>query len=228
MSSPVALIVDDEKQMLSIVSFALEVQGFEFHTAQNIADAWRILHSHEIDIVVLDVMMPSGSGIELTKRIRAMSSDIPIILLTALGGEKDRIAGLEAGADDYVTKPFSPRELALRAQNIVRRVQPQAEIDVVTFGALSIDRTRLTASWEGRRLDLSVTEVRVLIALSSGDIVSQREILNKAWATTEVVGGREMVKTTIYRLRKQLAASGVHGLSIESHRGLGYSLTLSE
>lgn len=228
MNSPVALIVDDEKQMLSIVSFALEVQGFEFHTAQNITDAWRILNTHKIDIVVLDVMMPSGSGIELTKRIRAMSTDIPIILLTALGGEKDRIAGLEAGADDYVTKPFSPRELALRAQNIVRRSQPQAEVEVVTFGPLSIDRIRLTASWEGRRLDLSVTEVRVLIALSSGDIVSQREILNKAWATTEVVGGREMVKTTIYRLRKQLAASDVNGLFIESHRGLGYSLSLAE
>ncbi|WP_077138224.1 response regulator transcription factor [Flaviflexus massiliensis] len=228
MTKPVALIVDDEKQMTSIVSFALEVQGFDFHTAHNVADAWRILNTYSIDIVVLDVMMPSGSGIDLTHRIRTLSSSIPIILLTALGAEKDRIAGLEAGADDYVTKPFSPRELALRAQAIVRRSNSRANQDFVEYGSLLIDRTRLSATWKGRHLDLSDTEVRLLLALSGGDIVSQREILNKAWATTETVGGREMVKTTIYRLRRQLANLKVEGLEIESHRGLGYSLNVEE
>ena len=227
-TKPVALVVDNEKQMTSIVSFALEVQGFDFHTAHNVADAWRILNTYSIDIVVLDVMMPSGSGIDLTHRIRTLSSSIPIILLTALGAEKDRIAGLEAGADDYVTKPFSPRELALRAHAIVRRSNSRSDHDFVEYGSLLIDRTRLVAYWKGRHLDLSDTEVRLLLALSGGDIVSQREILNRAWATTEIVGGREMVKTTIYRLRRQLANLEVEGLEIESHRGLGYSLNVEE
>lgn len=228
MTKPVALIVDDEKQMLSIVSFALEVQGFDHVEADNVSDAWRILNSQKIDIVVLDVMMPSGSGVDLAKRIRAASNEVPIILLTALGEENDRIAGLEAGADDYVTKPFSPRELALRAQAIVRRLQPMTETDLLKVGALTIDRQMLSAHWEGRRLDLSVTETRVLLSLTAraGEIISQREILNEAWATSESAGGREMVKTTIYRLRRNLEAAGVESVIIDSHRGLGYSLTV--
>lgn len=228
MTKPVALIVDDEKQMLSIVSFALEVQGFDHVEADNVSDAWRILNSQKIDIVVLDVMMPSGSGVDLAKRIRAASNEVPIILLTALGEENDRIAGLEAGADDYVTKPFSPRELALRAQAIVRRLQSMTETDVLKVGLLTIDRQTLSAHWEGRRLDLSVTETRVLLSLAAraGEIISQRAILNEAWATNESAGGREMVKTTIYRLRRNLEAAGVVSVIIDSHRGLGYSLTV--
>lgn len=228
MSGPVALIVDDEKQMLSIVGFALEVQGFDFLEASSVPDAWRILSSRHIDIVVLDVMMPSGSGIDLVKRIRATSNDVPIILLTALGEERDRIAGLEAGADDYVTKPFSPRELALRAQAIVRRSQPADEKDRLEKGPLTVDLQAMVAYWHKRRIDLSATETRVLLALArrAGDIVNHRDILNEAWATTESVGGREMVKTTMYRLRRNLAASGADSIVIETHRGLGYSLAI--
>lgn len=230
MTQPTALIVDDEKQMLSIVSFALEVQGFAFTEAHNVGDAWRILTSQKIDILILDVMMPSGSGVDLVKRIRAASNNVPIMLLTALGDEKDRIAGLEAGADDYVTKPFSPRELALRAQAIVRRSQSVGEPDIVKIGVLTIDRQTTTAYWKDRRLDLSATETRVLLAVAqrAGDIASQREIINEAWATTGLVGGREMVKTTIYRLRRNLAAAGVDSIRIEAHRGLGYSLTVEK
>ncbi|WP_182354301.1 response regulator transcription factor [Flaviflexus huanghaiensis] len=228
MSNLVALIVDDERQMLSIVGFALEVQGFDFVEASGVTEAWRILSSRHIDIVVLDVMMPSGSGIDLVTRIRASSNNVPIILLTALGGERDRIKGLEAGADDYVTKPFSPRELALRAQAIVRRSQPVEGRDRLEHGPLSVDLQAMVAYWQKSRIDLSATETRVLLALARriGDIVSHRELLNEAWATTESAGGREMVKTTIYRLRRNLASSGAVGAHIEAHRGLGYSLTI--
>lgn len=106
--TPRALVVDDEPQMLSIVSFALETQGFEWLSVANTARAWEHLASHRVNLLVLDIMTPTGSGIDLVKRIRARGDDVPIILLTALGDEEDRIAGLEAGADDYVTKPFSP------------------------------------------------------------------------------------------------------------------------
>ena len=225
---PTALVVDDELQMISIVSFALEVQGFSCVEASTVPDAWRILTSRHVDLVVLDVMMPSGSGVDLVKRMRASSIEVPIILLTALREEKDRIAGLEAGADDYVTKPFSPRELALRAQAIVRRSHPASHAHTVELGPLTIDPRAHAAHWESRRLDLSVTELRVLLALARrpDTIVSQREIVNEAWATSDAIGGRDMVKTTIYRLRRSLVAAGVDGLVIESHRGLGYRLRL--
>lgn len=227
MTKPTALVVDDEKQMLSIVSFALEVQGFETVEARTAPEAWRVLRTHKIDLVVLDVMMPSGSGVDLASRIRGSGNDVPIILLTALGGEKDRIAGLEAGADDYVTKPFSPRELALRAQAIVRRSQGAPGPEEVVAGPLSIDDARVY--WENRRINLSTTETRVLTVLARRveEIVSHREILNEAWATSDVVGGREMVKTTIYRLRRNLSTAGIPAV-IESQRGLGYRLHLEE
>ena len=106
--TPRALVVDDEPQMLSIVSFALETQGFECLSVANTARAWEHLAAHNVNPLVLDIMTPTGSGIDLVKRNRARGDDVPIILLTALGDEEDRIAGLEAGADDYVTKPFSP------------------------------------------------------------------------------------------------------------------------
>lgn len=122
--SPRALIIDDEPQMLSIVAFALQTQGFDCSTAPNTARAWEHLSTKPVDLLVLDIMTPTGSGIDLVKRIRGRGDGVPIILLTALGDEEDRIAGLEASADDYVTKPFSPRELALRAQAIVRRTAP--------------------------------------------------------------------------------------------------------
>src|SRR2546426_9479923 len=116
----VALVVDDEPQMTAIIEFALETQGFSVLVAHDGATALQQLRSHAVDLVVLDVLMPTLDGLTLCGRIRARS-DVPIMLLTALSQHDDVIAGLEHGADDYVTKPFHPREVALRAQALVRR-----------------------------------------------------------------------------------------------------------
>lgn len=220
-----ALVVDDEVQMVSIISFALETQGFSCVTAHNTAEAWKIVSHGGIDLIVLDVIMPNGSGVELTRRIRAHNIQVPIILLTALGEERDRIAGLEAGADDYVTKPFSPRELALRASAILRR-SSQFNDSVASVGELSIDRDKHHIQWKGQPLNLSATEYGIMDALArrQGEVVTTRDLLNEVWGTVETVGGRDMVKTTIYRLRKHLAEAGVPATAVTSERGIGYRL----
>ncbi|MEW6902703.1 response regulator transcription factor [Trueperella pyogenes] len=226
MITPRALVVDDEPQMLAIVTFALESKGFTCVTAATAAEAWRKLTAYEFHLAVLDIMLPHGSGLDLTERIRAQIGDLPIILLTARADVEDRIKGLEAGADDYLTKPFSPQELALRAQALLRRSFPEDDARQ-TLGELGVNMDFLEATWRGRKLNISATEVRLLATLirHDGDVVTHRQLLNEAWGVTEQAGGREMVKTAIYRVRKTLEKAEV-GVVIRSHRGAGYSLAL--
>lgn len=222
MTPPLALVVDDEEQMLAIVTFALSTQGFATRTASDVASAWQLLTTTQFDLVVLDIMLPHGSGLDLTRRIRARSLQPPIILLTALGEEHNRIAGLEAGADDYVTKPFSPRELALRAEAICRRTG-NTEIREDRFGELTVTNSRI--AFRRRLLQLSATETRLLECLISagGQPVPRIRLLNEVWDTTSQTGGTDMIKTSIYRLRRKLKDQGVSGMSIATVPG-GYQL----
>ncbi|MGO1318896.1 MAG: response regulator transcription factor [Galactobacter sp.] len=225
------LVVDDEPQMTAILSFAFETHGFEAICAGTAREAWEILERNEIDLVVLDVMLPDQSGFRLTERIRAQGHDVPVILLTALVNERDRIRGLEAGADDYVGKPFSPRELTLRAQAVLRRTQRTGESheDALELGALRLDLRSERAWWEGRRIDVGSTEFRVLATLAehSPHPVGPHQLLNEAWATTATVGGREMIKTAVYRLRRHLRQAGVDPSLVTSVRGQGYRLVVA-
>ena len=223
MPAPKALVVDDEPQMRAIVAFALETQGFTCLEAGTAETAWRLIETTPLDLIVLDVMLPGSSGISLCRRVRN-KHQVPIILLTARGEVGDRVEGLEAGADDYVTKPFSPRELALRAQAIVRRSTSGFGERLVN-GALQIDLSTGRIFHEGHRLILSDVETRLLVALARdcGEVVGWRQLLNDAWDTSSVQGGREMIKSTIYRLRQRLEEHGIHDL-IESVRGTGYRM----
>jgi len=225
---PSVLVVDDERQMVSIVSFALETQGFATTSARSAEEAWRHFGTQSFDLVVLDVMLPGMSGIRLCERIRA-TSDVPVILLTARGEESDRLAGLLAGADDYVTKPFSPRELALRAAAIVRRTDRRAQrAEVLVNGALVLDPAQRTANLDGRVLRLTDVELRLLTALMrhSGEVVSWRVLLNEVWATDEAAGARDMIKTAVYRLRQHLGSQGDD--LIVSVRSTGYLMPILE
>lgn len=222
--APRALVVDDESQMVSIVTFALETQGFETVAARSAEQAWRVLGETDVDLIVLDVTLPGASGLQLTRRIRA-SSEVPIILLTARGDEGDRLAGLLTGADDYVTKPFSPRELALRAQALVRRARGARQAQRLTNGPLEIDVGQRTASYAGALLRLTDVELRLLVALARrvGEPVGWRELLNEVWFTTEIIGGRDMIKTTVHRLRSRLPDDGALIVAI---RGVGYQMPI--
>ncbi|MDR6939884.1 response regulator transcription factor [Arcanobacterium hippocoleae] len=225
-NKPRALIVDDEKQMTAIVAFTLETQGFVCDCTHRGSDAKQLLAERNYQLIVLDVLMPGISGVELTRQIRAMRVETPIILLTALGEEEHRIKGLEAGADDYVTKPFSPRELALRAGAIVRRAQPAKLETQIKIGELSVDTQRIEAKWQEKIFTESLTEVRILwlLANNADELVPARTLITKVWNTTDLTGGREMLKTAIYRLRKKMQGSGLDSSCIESRRSLGYAL----
>jgi DNA-binding response OmpR family regulator len=222
-----ALVVDDEPQMTAIVEFALQTQGFTVHTAHDGATALNILHRREVDLVVLDVLMPTLDGLALCERIRARS-DVPIMLLTALTQHEDVIAGLERGADDYVTKPFHPREVALRAQALVRRRRGGAgngggDGMVLRIGDLVIDSAQHTVSISGRRLELPYTEFKLLAHLGArrGTPQSWQDLLRAVWGTADLLGGRDVVKSTIYRLRSRLAAADAAGY-VQTIRGVGY------
>jgi two-component system phosphate regulon response regulator PhoB len=219
---PVILVVDDEPAMRDIVTFALETQDFDTISVGSAEAAWTTLRERAVDLVVLDVMLPGMSGVELCRRITA-SRDIPVILLTALGETRQRIEGLEAGAADYVAKPFHPRELALRASGLVRRT-PRGD-GRTTSGPLTVDLRRSAAYVSGRRVELSPHEFRVAAAFVEHptEVLTFKTLLLLGWGDADLLGGRELLKQTIYRLRLKLASEDpdADGL-IRSVRGVGY------
>ncbi len=215
-----ALIVDDEPQMTMIIGYALETQGFSVLVAHDGATALHLLRSRDVDLVVLDVLMPAMDGLTLCERIRARS-DVPIMLLTALAHHDDVIAGLERGADDYVTKPFHPREVALRAAALIRRRETGT---VLRVGALVVDPAARSATLAGQRLELPYTEFKLLLHLAThrGNPQSWQDLLRAVWGTTEILGGRDVVKSTVYRLRSRLTGDGDGVTYVRTIRGVGY------
>lgn len=221
---PVAFVVDDEPAMLDIVTFALETQGFETRSFRSAESAWAELTVSRPDLVVLDVMLPGASGMTLCTRIKARW-DVPVMLVTAKGEAPDRIAGLEAQADDYMAKPFHPRELALRAQRLVRR--GDAREPVTGAAGMELDVTSHEVVVGSRRVPLTVNEFRLLAALMARpDVpVTFRELLLLGWGESDRLGDRDMIKAAIYRMRHKLdAASPGSSAAIESIRGTGYVL----
>jgi DNA-binding response OmpR family regulator len=219
---PTALVVDDEPQMVTIIGFALETQGFTVLSAHNGATALRVLRAQRVDLVVLDVLMPVIDGMSLCREIRE-ESDVAIMMVTALGQPEEVIAGLEHGADDYVTKPFHPREVALRAQALVRRSQANAE-PVLQIGRLRIDPTHHSASVAGRRVELPFTEFKLLthLAVHRGTPQPWHTLLQAVWGAQNLAGGRDVVKSAVYRLRSRLAAVSDGTEYVVTLRGVGY------
>ena len=217
-----AIVVDDEPQILMIIKFALETAGITVETASDGGRAWDKFTKQYYDLVVLDLMIPVISGISLAQRIRAMS-DVPIIMITALSEESDRIKGLESGADDYITKPFSPKELTLRAQSLLRRSKGLTS-EVVTNGPLRVDMRQHKAFVFGVPVVLSSIERRFLEVLvqNLGEPVTYRELLNSVWETQDEAGGKDMIKMTAYRLRGSLGPEGA--ALVQSVRSVGYMM----
>ena len=224
-----ALVVDDEPSMRDIIVFALETQDFTTCTAGSAEAAWTVLQERQVDLVVLDVMLPGLSGVELCRRI-SQTSRVPVILLTALGETSQRIAGLEAGAADYVAKPFHPRELALRAASLVKR-RVAADVSAVTHGPLTVNLLTTTAYVSGQRVDLTHNEFRLAAAFAThpGETLEFRRLLLLGWGDADLFGGRELLKTAIYRLRMKLEAADPRMAgAIRSVRGQGYVLVTDD
>jgi DNA-binding response OmpR family regulator len=221
------LVVDDEPIVREVVVRYLARDGHRTLEAASVAEAAELLESDPPSLVVLDVMLPGIDGFELCRRIRA-SSDLPIILLTARGEEADRIVGLELGADDYVTKPFSPRELAVRVRNLLRRAGggEESDVDAVTFGDVEIDATTREARKGGARLRLTLKEFDLLwfLATHRHRAFSREELMDRVWGyRSELDTGTLTVH--IRRLRAKIEDDPAHPKHLETVWGVGYRLT---
>ena len=215
--------MDDEPEAVELVEFNLKKAGFDVITAADGAQALKKARSVSPDLIVLDLMMPEIDGLEVCKILRRdpATARIPIIMLTAKAAEVDRIVGLELGADDYVTKPFSPRELVLRVNKVLRRGQPdQAEPDTFKFGDLLIDSPRHLVKWRGKSVELTNTEFKLLTLLAKrcGRVQSREHLLRDVWEYSATVDTRT-VDTHMRRLREKLGSAAKH---LETIRGVGY------
>lgn len=225
---PHILVVDDDRRIRDLTARFLSEQGFNVVTANNSADARDKMKSLAFDLLVLDIMMPGENGLELTTSLRA-ESDVPILLLTARSETEDRIAGLETGADDYLTKPFEPKELVLRIQSILKRARLGAQAApqrrVLRFGELlfELDRRRLFRGEEPVYLTEAETDLFAKLAERAGDVVSREEISSSA-AEGEDSSGSRQVDVLVTRLRKKIEADPRFPRYLQTVRGRGYLL----
>ncbi len=223
--APLAFVVDDEPDMRDIISFALETHGFRTEMFGSAEKAWTELQRRVPDLLVIDVMLPGASGITLCTRVKALWR-VPVMLVTARSETADRIQGFEAEADDYVGKPFHPRELALRAQRLVRW-NDDASGATREWGAIRLEPALSEVIVDGARLRVTTTEFALLNALvgARGATVDYPQLLLAAWGAAEQHGGRDMLKAAVYRLRHKLdGARPGAGDVIASDRGRGYSI----
>lgn len=223
------LVVDDEADVLDLVCMNLRSSGFTVLTAENGALALQKARAELPDLIILDIMLPEMSGLEVCKTLKKepATSAIPIIMLTAKSEEVDRVVGLELGADDYVAKPFSPRELALRVKSVLRRGQEKPAADErLTLGDLLLDRARHEVIIKGKRIDLTATEFKLLAVLMErrGRVQGRERLLNDVWGYESVIDTRT-VDTHVRRLREKLGKASAY---LETVRGVGYRVMDSE
>ena len=234
-----ALVAEDEPQMASIIAFALGTEGFIVTRVGNGVEAVEAALRQRFAVLVLDVMMPRLDGLEVCRRLRSQPStaDVAILLVTARVGSEEAISGFEAGADDYLAKPFHPRELALRAAALARRtrggrqllssVAPVAEAGSAAThrsARIAIDLVRFEATLDGVALRLTTNEMHLLATLVAhrGEALRWERLLSEAWGVESWEGGREMVKAAVYRLRQKLGDDPNGPEFIAAVRGVGY------
>jgi two-component system phosphate regulon response regulator PhoB len=219
------LIVEDEPAIIELVTFSLRETGWNVNSVQNVADAWDAITQKMPHLILLDWMLPDQTGLRLLSRIRADRNfkDIPVIMLTAKSMEEDKLAGLNTGADDYVTKPFSPRELQARAKALLRRKSPDLAEAPLSAGAVLLDPVSCTVSIEGQKVDIGHAEYKLLkfFLAHPERVYSRGQLLDKVWGDHAEIEERT-VDVHILRLRKALKAS--EGL-IKTIRSVGYMLS---
>jgi two-component system phosphate regulon response regulator PhoB len=223
---PKILVVDDEPEAVELVEFNLRQAGFEVVTAADGAEALKKARALLPNLIVLDLMLPEVDGLEVCKMVRRdpVTAALPIVMVTAKAAEIDRILGLELGADDYITKPFSPRELILRIKKILQRSQAAAEEPaVLKFGDLVIDAPRHLVSWHDKPVELTATEFKLLTILAQrrGRVQSREQLLRDVWDYNSLVDTRT-VDTHMRRLREKL---GPAARLLDTVRGVGYRFT---
>jgi two-component system KDP operon response regulator KdpE len=218
------LLIEDEEDVVVLLRFRFEQEGYEFLSAANGVEGLRILQEEHPHLVLLDVMMPRMNGWETCKRIRQYS-DVPIIMLTALGQETDKVRGLEMGADDFVTKPFSLAELIARVRAALRRGgQPLAASGIVQIDErLTVDRAQRQVVVDGQKTELSPTEFRILDCFldNQGRILTHQSLLTQVWGW-EYLDETDYLKVYVHHLRKKIEENPGKPSYIVTERGLGY------
>ncbi len=218
------LLVEDEAPIREMLEFVLEQSGFETIQAEDYQVALEMVKEPYPDLILLDWMLPGGSGVQLAKKFKQheFTRDIPIIMLTARGEEEDKVKGLNSGADDYITKPFSPKELVARIKAVMRRVTPTSSEQPIEFNGLNLDPVSHRVSANGSPLDMGPTEFKLLHFFMTHPerVYSREQLLDNVWGTNVYVEDRT-VDVHIRRLRKAISPSQ-HDNMIQTVRGAGY------
>ncbi len=227
MTRKTVLIVDDEPDILRLLEYNLQKEGFRIVSATTGAEALKRVRKGDIDLVVLDLMLPEVDGYEVIRRMKAReeTNNIPVIMLTAKSEEVDRVLGLELGADDYVTKPFSVRELMARIKAVLRRTENAGRSDrkVISIKDLLIDLDSYQVTRGGKKIELGPREFKLLWVLASrpGKVFSRQRLLDEVWGDEIYVEPRT-VDVHIRRLREKLEYDPSHPVYILTKRGVGY------
>ncbi|WP_186579258.1 response regulator transcription factor [Aquibacillus kalidii] len=224
MNKPIVLIVDDEPQMRLLLKVHLQ-ESFQILEASDGIEAINRVKSEQVDVILLDIMMPNLDGKEVCKRIRSFNKEIPIILLTALNESKDKVEGLTLGADDYVVKPFDPEELEARIQVQLRRL-PKSDTTGINFDGLVIDGNSREVSVNGSPLKLTPKEFDLLylIASNSNWVYTREQLLDKVWGINDVVDIRT-VDSHVRYVRDKLKKAGLAKQPIKTIWGVGYKFS---
>lgn len=218
------LVVEDETPIREMITFVLEQNAFNVIEAQDYDQAMTLIKEPYPDLILLDWMLPGGTGVKLAKslKLNEYTRNIPIIMLTARSDEEDKVKGFDAGVDDYVTKPFSPKELIARIKAVIRRVAPTALEETIEFHGMKLDPVAHRVSIDEQSLDLGPTEFRLLhfFMTHTERVYSREQLLDNVWGTNVYVEDRT-VDVHIRRLRKAIAGNG-HENFIQTVRGSGY------
>ncbi|MEX0750904.1 MAG: response regulator transcription factor [Dehalococcoidia bacterium] len=226
-AEPLVLAVDDEAGILRLIKLELSTQGFRVVTAENGEQALRMAEEHRPDIVLLDIVMPDITGLEVMRKLRERTN-IPVILLTAKGSDADKVRGLEMGADDYLAKPFSPEELSARVRAVLRRALGSAGLEnVVHAGAVEVDLNRRLVKRHGELVTLTRTEWMLLqhLAANAGKIMLNAELLSKVWGP-EYRDDLQYLRVWVSRLRRKLEEEPSQPKLIKTFQGIGYMFDL--
>jgi phosphate regulon transcriptional regulator PhoB len=220
------LVIEDEADLVELISYNLKKEGFNVDSAMDGETALSKIKKGRYDLVVLDLMLPGIQGMELCRILRSdpKTETLPIIMLTAKGEEVDKILGLEMGADDYITKPFSPRELVARVKAVLRRSLEKPSVEkVLNVGELVIDKERYTVTIKGKSVKLSAKEFKLLLFLAErkGKVFNRERLLDAVWSDESFVEPRT-VDVHIRRLRSQIEEDPAHPRYIKTLRGVGY------
>jgi two-component system response regulator RegX3 len=220
----VVLLVEDETSYLDALNIGLAAEGFIVRSAESLSDARRLFEHAKPDLVLLDVMLPDGSGIDFCREVRT-TSDVPVIMVSARNEEVDIVLGLEFGASDYVTKPYRLRELVARMRAVLRRHVAPPVGDVITIGSIRIDPTRRSVQRDGAVVELSRKEFDLLMLLASrvGQVVTREECLDSLWWGQDLADTRTL-DTHVKRLRHKIEADPATPVHLITIRGVGFRL----